>query len=255
MTDPGPAPEVPAEAPAPRRFGSLPRAIVIALLALIAIVTTVGVTAYALLNRSPHWWLSIDPLDTETVQLAEQVERGLVSTIHKGRPADETWTVAVSAEAANAWLNIKLPHWMANQGAAWPPRLKEVQVHFATDAIAMGARIRGPDRDRIVAATVHPEIDEQGQFWIRSLAAQAGQLDLPSGWTISQLRAWMPDEIHKRLPADQLLDALAGEAPLFPEAIIKLNDGRRVRVLDVRVEEGRLLMTLQSLSPMTRADD
>lgn len=232
------------------------RALLVVTLAAIGVGTIAVVAALTLMEKAPQWWRSVDPADPATIDLAEQVERGVVSQVHRSRAPGEQWTVSVTAAQANAWLNVKLPRWMANQSAGWPPRLREVQVHFTPDErMSFGARIRGVDTDRVVAATVRLRIDDDGALWILTPVAHAGRLDLPSDWTIAQLREWIPAEMNERLPVQQVLDALAGAAPLFPEAVIKLEDGRRVRLLDLRPEYGRLLITCMTEAPEARATE
>lgn len=220
------------------------RAVVISVLALIGVGTVAVIGAATLAAKAPTWWRSVDPADAATIELAEQVERGVVNTVHRGRPAGEVWTVSVTASQANAWLNVKLPRWMANRDSPWPVRLRELQVNFTdTGKAAFGARIRGADGDRVIAATIEPVIMTDGSLWILTATPHAGRLDLPRGWTVAQLREWLPAEVYERVPAERILTALAGDGPLFDEAVLKLEDGRRVRLLGITPEAGRLLLT------------
>jgi len=238
-----------AESPAPAagargwRSRSLFKVVIIAVLGLIGVGTITVIGAATLAAKAPTWWRSVDPGDPETIDLAEQVERGVVNTVHRGRPDGEVWTVSVTAAQANAWLNVKLPRWMANRGSAWPARLREIQANFIDGKASFGARIRGVDGDRVVAATIEPVIMTDGSLWILTATPHAGRLDLPRDWTVAQLRDWLPQEVYDRLPAERILDALAAESPLFDEAVLKLEDGRRVRLLGITPEDGRLLLT------------
>lgn len=213
-------------------------------LVLIALMTTMLLSAVTLINKAPSWWQVVDTTGDQTIELAEQVERAVVSTVHRHRPLDEPWTVAVSVEQANAWLNIKLPQWISNRSAQWPERIEQLQMHFSdTNTLSLGARIRGNDMSRVVVATIRPSVREDGSLWLPMDAAQAGRLDLPRDWTVEQLRDWIPEEVSERVPTDQLLDALASIAPMFEEPVLKLDDGRRVRLLAIQPDGGRLLLT------------
>ena len=237
--------EPPASTPAARarRSRSLFKVVIVAALGLISVGTITVIGAVTLAAKAPTWWRSVDPGDPETIDLAEQVERGVVNTVHRGRPEGEVWTVSVTAAQANAWLNVKLPRWMANRGSAWPVRLREIQANFVDGKASFGARIRGVDGDRVVAATIEPVIMTDGSLWILTATPHAGRLDLPRDWTVAQLRDWLPQEVYERLPAERILDALAAETPLFDKAVLKLEDGRRVRLLGITPEDGRLLLT------------
>jgi len=252
MALPAPVADASEPQPAPsgapgRRTRLLFKALIVLMLAMIGAATVAAISAVTLASKSPTWWRSVDPADPETIVLAEQVERGVVSAVHRARPDGEPWTVSVTANQANAWLNVKLPRWMANRGAPWPTRLREVQAHFTSEGrLAVGARIRGGEGDRIVAATLEPVVMTDGSMWILTATPHAGRLDLPRGWTLTQLRDWLPEEVEQDLPVERILSALEGAAPLYDDAILKLEDGRRVRLLNITPEAGRLLLTCRT---------
>jgi uncharacterized protein YpmS len=222
----------------------VPRVLVVTSLVLVALLSVILFSVVSLINKAPEWWRAVDVSSLQTKDLAEQVEKAVVSTVHRHRPLDEPWTVAVTVQQANAWLNVKLPQWISNRSAQWPAQIEELQMHFTgEDTLALGARIQGHDSSRVVVATVRPSVEQDGSLWLRMDAAQAGRLDLPRNWTVEQLRDWIPQEVSERIPTDQLLDALAAMAPMFEEPVLKLDDGRRVRLLAIRPENGRLLLT------------
>lgn len=225
------------------RAPSLSRVVIGVALLLIAIGTIVALSAYWRVRQTPVWWKPLDNNGAETVALAESVERGVINTIHKGRDGEAPWTVAVSPEQANAWLNAKMPKWLANRRIAWPRGVEQIQTAFAPGRIVLGARIRANDSTQIVAATVIPALKKDGSLWMPISAARAGRLDLPTEWTVRQLRDWLPPEVRERESTRAVLDALTGAAALFEDATIRLEDGRRVRVIEITPEEGRLLLT------------
>ena len=56
----------------------------------------------------------------------------------------DVWTFELSSAEVNAWLNVRLPKWLANQKDEfrWPADVSDVQVEFHNDLITLGARVR-----------------------------------------------------------------------------------------------------------------
>lgn len=219
------------------------RALAPFLIAGIAVATISLVVVVALARQTPGWWRAVDARAPETVELAGAVERGVVNELHRGRVGEPAWTVAISPEQANAWLNTRMPRWLENRAIGWPAEVREVQCDFSGGLVRLGARVGAEgDAGQIVVASVAPTV-EGGALWLRLVGARAGRLDLPSGWTIERLRAWLPETVRDRESTRRLLGALEGEGPFIADAAVELEDGRRVRLLEARVEGGRLLLT------------
>lgn len=204
---------------------------------------TVIVVALLLARESPTWWRTVDPSNPTVVELAERVEQAVVSSMHRARPLGEPWTVAVTAPQANAWLNVKLPRWVRSRNAHWPDQIGDVQTHFGDGKISVGVKIGSGAADQIVAATVNPRLSEDGSLWLSQPSTNAGRLDIPAGWTIARLQSWLPPEIRERDMTGRMLDALRQRGPVLPSTWVDLEDGRRIKLLDVRVEHERLLLT------------
>ncbi len=219
------------------------RALVGMTLVVIAIASLSIIALVSLIDDTPHWWRDVAPQDPITVDLAERVERGLLNTFHKRRVIGDPWTIKIEAVEANAWLNAKLPKWMANKEMPWPDELREVQAEFAQGSFSLGFRIVAEGTDQIVAATVTPMLGGDGSLWLPISAASAGRLDLPRRWTIPKLRDWLPEDMQESETANHVLSALEGAAPLAPDAVIRLEDGRQVRILGMRAEDGEFLLT------------
>lgn len=228
---------------ASRRTHRVAAIVILSLVGVTATVMTAVVGALLLARESPVWWRTVDPADPAVVDLSERVERAVVSAMHKARPLDEPWTVAVSASQANAWLNAKLPRWVRSRNAHWPQELSQVQTHFTNGRISVGVRIGLGDDQQIVAATVNPILNADGALWLTQPSTNAGRLDLPAGWTISRLASWLPPEIKGRPLANMVLQALRQEAPVLADTSLRLEDGRRVRLIGLRVDHERLLLT------------
>lgn len=210
---------------------------------LAAAAMTFVVVALLLSREAPPWWREFDPNDPQLVELAERVERAVVSSMHRARPINEPWTVAVTAQQANAWLNVKLPRWVQSRNANWPPEIGQVQTNFADGKISVGVRIGQTDDDQIVAATISPQLHNDGSLWLTQPTTNAGRLDLPSGWTISRLAAWLPPSITQREMTSMVLDALRQRGPALPNTWVDLEDGRRVRLIGLSIDNERLLLS------------
>ncbi|RMH27808.1 MAG: hypothetical protein D6693_04680 [Planctomycetota bacterium] len=225
--------------------------------AVVSAVSAAGlmaVTALLLSRQAPAWWRPVDPADPATVDLAERVERAVVSAMHRPRPPGEPWTVAVTAEQANAWLNVKLPRWVRSRSDAWPEEVRRIQTRFTGGRLSVGLEIAGgSDEPRIVAATVEPVL-RGGGLWLTQPATNAGRLDLPAGWTIKKLARWLPEPIRTREMAERALAALKQEGPVLPTVEARLEDGRRVRLVGLRIDEDRLLLTCVTTRRARRAD-
>jgi len=222
-------------------------------LCLASVGATVIVIALLLSREKPTWWATIDPTDPQVVELAERVERAVVGAMHRNRTSGEPWTISVSAPQANAWLNVKLPKWVASRNARWPEQLGQVQTHFENERISLGVRIGSQNEEQIVAATVRPELRTDGALWLTQPSTNAGRLDLPSGWTLARLSGWLPPEIRSRTLANLILDALRQKGPALATTAITLEDGRLVRLLAVRIEDDHLLLTCVTDLPQRNA--
>lgn len=210
---------------------------------------TFVVVALLLARESPSWWRTVDPENPRVVELAERVEQAVVSSMHRARPIGEPWTVAVTAPQANAWLNVKLPRWVRSRNAQWPDQIGQVQTHFGDGRISVGVRIGSATEDQIIAATVNPRLETSGELWLTQPSTNAGRLDIPAGWTIARLQSWLPPEIRERDMTARVLNALRQRGPALPSTYVDLEDGRRIRLLDVRIERDRLLLTCVTEMP------
>lgn len=224
-----------------------PRPVRIALIAaagaLALIVAGAGWTLAAT-SRDPAWWdgatAQAGPADAAR-DLAERVEQGVVRELHRWREPGETWTVALTEEQANAWAIDRLPKWIANQerwGGDAPPT---VRIRFGDDIVTIGVR---PDGwTHILSIGIRPAIDPDGALRIPARWAAVGRMRLPGAFVRSQAESALERWPERREAAEHLVGALVGAAPLDTEPMFDLGDGRLVRIVDVRIEPGRALIT------------
>jgi len=263
----------------------------------VAVSAAIGVPlTMRMMARAPSWWRSIDPRSAATIRVGTDLENQIVEIMRLVRPSakpaagsppgpgayqSEPWTIAIRAADANAWVNARLPKWVASQGPdsatssgqialatkskprtfAWPEQVEQVQVEFARGMIHVGARIRestsqvsrndsSKSAARIVSASLVPELAADGSLWMRAEGVGVGSLPLPTSLLLSSASAGnmvaLPRELRDLPETAALLRAFTGDTPLTVTPTLTLGDGRRVRVLAIRSEDGLLILTCRT---------
>jgi hypothetical protein len=218
----------------------------------------------AMMRAAPQWWRTVLREDPGTIALAERVEKSIINTAHTQWPAEgsqaagyrsKPWTVEVNAAEVNAWLNVRLPIWLANQKARfkWPRNMSDVQVDFSPGRVTIGARVRSGEGSHVLTATLAPELDEMGRLFTRARWVNVGRLSIPADWVLGtaqgSARSYIPPDLMRLPETAHLFEAFEGAGPLLNRAVIKLGDNRRVRILRVQAREGRLLVTCRTEGP------
>ncbi|MBC7835087.1 MAG: hypothetical protein H7Y88_08290 [Phycisphaerales bacterium] len=240
---------------------------------LFAFVLSVALAgSWWLARTEPGWWPDLEPADAEVASLAGAVEKGAAAELQNVRPtssgSSEPWTVYLTTEEANAWLCARLPQWLANQSRSfrWPGELGSVQIDFREGVIAVGAEVsvsrlgaeggrggsagNGRGTPQIVSALFEPSVDASGALWLRTRRVHLGRLPVPTSWALgggASVAEGLARALKQSPETARVLDALSGRAPIASETIIRLADGRRVRVQQIRSEEGRLVVTCSTL--------
>jgi hypothetical protein len=232
----------------------LPRWLRVILAFQILVLASLGF-AYLLTLGAPSWWREVKA-DSQTTTTAEQVENGVVTQLSMVRPADpqakqgyqsEQWSVSLSADDADAWLGTRLKQWIENQGGHWPEQLSGAQVEFASGVIKAGVRLEG---GRVVFVEVTPEVRADGSLWLLPRAMGAGSMPLPTFLVLQEVHEGvvqrLPAGSARRTQAEEALDVLGGKRPALRDAVVKLDDGRRVRLVKVTPVAGRLEITCRT---------
>ncbi|MBX3402711.1 MAG: hypothetical protein KF699_04775 [Phycisphaeraceae bacterium] len=244
---------------------------------LIVLGTALGLVALALSQERPNWWTSVNVRDPAIVEVAERFENALATIMTQARPAgidgdgSAPWTIRVSASDVNAWLNARLPAWMesrerdgAEAGAAfkWPESVQELNVDFRDGLIHIGAKVsaRGKDaasnnraaQGNYFSAAVEPRFTPDGSLWLPARRVALGRLTVPASWMLRKpeevARAdRVPDELAKLPETREVLGAFAGRRAVMTNPTIRLGDGRRVKLLGMTAEDGRLSITCLTL--------
>ncbi|MBS0190861.1 MAG: hypothetical protein U0573_03075 [Phycisphaerales bacterium] len=190
-----------------------------------------GALGYFLAARTPAWF-SASPASTDR-ETAQRLENRLITeafrfrgAVHDGHTG-EPWTVRITESEAAAWLAVKLPEWLKNRDVRLPQGISDLRAHFGSDRAWAGAMLDG------CVFSLSARFDTSaGSLSLSSVWGGIGRLSLPlalGGWRLAGANALVPEDQAR---------ILTGRAPLLPGGTIRLEDGRRVRVLAVRLSEG-----------------
>ncbi|MEK6701578.1 MAG: hypothetical protein AABZ53_04895 [Planctomycetota bacterium] len=226
-----------------RRWRRSRRYIIAATVTLLAGATILAPVLFILSRRTPSWWTPPDPASPMVQDLAAQLESRVVDQLHRVRPSSDEWSVSIPQSAVNAWLAARLPQWLANQNPAivLPQSIGMVQIHVAPGEITLAGEIAG-GRPKIAGLTLAPRVDAAG-LWTPAHWTTIGGLSLPSSWTVSSLPTTPGNDASRAL----VLGALAGRSPLTVSPVVRLADGRRVRLLEIRPVDGAIEVVCQTL--------
>lgn len=248
------------------------RTIVLVLgVAAVSIASLAALAVWQMSLHSPDWWRSLDPTSDETIAVGTAVEHTIANEFHRverpgqriddGDPStppsddpwiSEPWAISITASEANAWLNTRLRPWLESQDDefAWPSDLAEIQVNFDHQTIQLGIRLKRTGRDRLLSATVEPLVSTDGELWMPASWAYVGRLPIPARWVLDQsdrrLEKLVADRVQEDETAQVIVGALKGLEPASDDPIIRLGDGRQVRLLGLRSYRGRLDLVCQT---------
>lgn len=211
------------------------------LLGLFIIVIACGFALWRLSRIAPSWYRPPDPHDHRIILLADTVEYRLVEEAQKARPAEQDrWTLRVHEGQINAWLSARLPKWIAHQGdAEWPEALGTPQVRIEPSGISLAVPMIQTDSARTLVARFKPAMSgDRLQLHVDRLAL--GRVGLP-GEPLANLLQWLEKIAPQTLQSQQVqpvIELLAQRKPIDPQ--IELSDGRRVKLLELRLGDGWL---------------
>lgn len=237
---------------------------------ILVLTACVGVlVAFALARSSPRWWRTILGEDPATIALAVSFENRLVNSIndHKPKPpvvpggpwCSDPWTIPIRAVEANAWLNVRLPKWVANQqdpggngdgrGFRWPRNLSDLQVDFSDRQITIGARVRSGDRHQVLTATLQPRLEGEGELWLPANWVNLGRLAIPASWVLERAKSgaaeYIPTDLRNLEQTQKLFRAFEGLEPIADRTLINVN-GQRFRIIRILPRDGVLEVTCQT---------
>lgn len=228
----------------------------VVLVGALSVAVAVG---FALARSAPSWWVDVDATDPRNIELAELVQNGALSHLFEDRQSlvggAVEWPVKMTDEAANAWMNIKLPEWFAkiSDGMQWPDSVTQLQMVFDNGTVRIGVRVRTDVGTRIYSCAIVPELREDGSLWMKARTVSMGRVTLPAGWVLSgadtRAAKYIPEQLRGTAEAEALFEKLTGQLPLFDVAEVSLGDGRRVRLLGLRVRDGSVIAHCVTRNP------
>lgn len=242
-----------------RRFLPSKRLFAGAGLLIVGAASAAFLVAVGMTGRAPTWWRTIDPSNPATLQTGIDLENALVDEFSKIRPTaanlgpfepgawrSDECGFSIPASDANAWLNARLPKWLANRNVPinLPPELLQLQVEFDQGLVHIGAMVRQGETTRILSATLEPRLSAEGSLWFTAKWLYAGRLPVPAPWVVERAadsqNDYIPERLRKLPETAAMLHAFAGEIPLVQTPVVSLGDGRRVRLLSLTARDGRL---------------
>lgn len=247
-----------SHAACPRRRWLRPWVLAV-LLALAAGATLIVVGAIMLSQGRPSWWRPMNLADAGLARTGQSLENSITSRLSQVRPGATAearrapWTITLTQDEANAWLNTRLSAWAQSvaEMKAWPRELAEVQAHFDGARIDLAFRVVFDSAERIVTARVAPRIDDTGALWMEAESFAVGRLPLPRSWVLGTVdegsSIGLPRSVRQTPQAQRVARALAGEEPIMPRAEIKLPDGRRVEIIGLEARDGQLVVTCRTV--------
>ena len=235
-------------------------------LAFVAVLCAASLAALAMAQDEPAWWRGAVSGADDPARVALAVENGFLNHVYAPRrdaqgvalasDADGVWRVALTEDEANAWLQERLRAWFEHTNESWPRDLGEIRVHFSEGRISVGASVVDGERLNVLSATLRPKIDDSGSLWMPASGVRMGSLPVPMSWVFGDQRvadesdSWLgrgEGATVRRMPeAEVLLNAFSGEGPIVRDATVRLEDGRRVELLSVEAERGRLILTCRT---------
>ncbi len=220
------------------------------LMLVLGVLLATGLFVVWMLTRTPPgWYAPPDPRAAATIELADTVEFRMLEELQKIRPEPEPWSLLVRDTQVNAWLAAKLQGWIAHrEDLTWPEGVDLPQVRFESDSVSLALSMRALGSDTVVVTRLHPRF-EDGKLFVDIDRYAVGQLSMPgesSDRIAALIDGYLQEAAAEDPDADMILKLLRGEQGIDP--VLDLADDRRVRVTDIELQSGTLVMTARTLS-------
>jgi hypothetical protein len=192
------------------------------LIAAIAVLMVATGALWWVGSSPPTWWSPPASSDSDADRRARELESNLTAEIHRIRPADERWAVALRDADVNAWLAIRLPAWRDfDASIPWPPDAGLAQVRFLPGQVQVAIDREGT----IWSAVVEPAVAGD-RVTCPPTHGGVGALPIPYGASL----------------ALDLLQGGTDAAARGSPRTFRLGDGRTVEITDIEVRGGELLL-------------
>lgn len=205
---------------------------------LIFVVIVIGLASFVLLRRTPEWFAPPSRDDPVATALGERLESGVIEQFTRVRPPEaESWAIACSDAAANAWLATRLPRWLEHFGTTEPGG---VQLRFVPGAIEVGVSRPGTP---FASGRLAPTIDE-GSLRLEVIGGGVASLRLPGS-----AAAMIAERLSAVEGGDDAEWSAVARALLAGDSVparFDLGDGRIVDVVDVEIVRGEIRARLRT---------
>lgn len=200
----------------------------------------VAVVVVRKMSRPPGWWRAVAPVGPEVAARAEALEEAVTSATTEVRGGlAAPWMVAIDEGDLNAWLAERFEMWAANRSVDWPAGPPRVRLG---DGIAsLGAEVSASGSAQVVSIDFAPAIDAAGALVLHVRAVRVGELAVPVAIVRAAAAAYLGED-------PRIDDVLEGR-PVLDEASLRLADGRVVRLVELRVEPGRVIVGCTTTGP------
>jgi hypothetical protein len=156
------------------------------------------------------------------------------------------WNLVIKEADAHAWLAARLQDWLLNRNErlAWPANASLPQVSFEDGIVRLGFEVSEGKKGQVISAGLAPRVDEQGALWLKLKSLSVGRFPLPGSAVAeaggAMIESRLPPEMQGNPDTAKFIQALAGKRALTNEAVAKLSDGRKVRIMRITPREGEL---------------
>lgn len=245
------------------------RVVISIALGLIAGAMIGGVFLYIQSMRMPSWIRKANAEADAPGRLdSNNFENAVMNECTKVRPVDparredepwrsEPWAISIDPVDLNNWIDDSGLRWAAHQkskdeqAGSWPRGLRTIRIGVSeTGQVRLAATVH--DRagsERTVGLITAFRIADDG-LWLDPSRIEVGELSLSASWALERAQAAMKQVVPANMQAlpevQTVLSAARGETPLIVRPLIRLPDGRKVRILAIEAEGQRLIVTCRT---------
>lgn len=223
------------------RAQRLARVGVASILAILALVSAAIPAVWVLMGRAPSWWHAPPVASEAAARGAEAVERAFSAELARHHEAGQPWSIEITEDAANAWLNHRLLLWLDHEGIELPWPVDAISARFGSTAIRVGVQRHPGQTPRIVGVTIRPWMDSRtGTVRATVQALHLGGLSVPG------IFARRAGQMVVGVGDGSGMGRILGGEGAFEMRPIRLQDGRSVALIGITLQTGRVRVTFRA---------